>query len=513
LLPGVDCLPTSIPDNTNLEVTHIQGKPDKQRRTYVLCGLSHNHNYAVYNNNLPAIIRAINERVFYVDYGNGFVRPYQPQQQFYDTVLKDVSKFFDAVPYVTPMTAMQFAGSYVGRRRTIYEQAASSLVQLPLTPKDAYIKAFIKAEKYNFTKKPNPAPRIIQPRGPRYIVESGRHIKVIEKNIYKCLDNMFGHTTIFKGLNAEDRGRILHEKWQDFVDPVAIGLDAKRFDQHVSRSALEWEHSIYRKFYPRNKYFAWLLSLQLRNKGFAQCNSGTVKYQVDGCRMSGDSNTALGNCLIMSSLVYAYAKSVGVRIRLANDGDDCVVVMESRDLRKFSLDLENFFVDAGFSLTIEQPVYVFEEIEFCQCHPVFDGEKYIMVRDIRVAISKDCVSLKPLDNARIFKMWMAAVGQGGMSLTGGIPVWQNFYNTLSNLSEGASPLVDMTLQTGMKIMGKGMDRRYGAPTPHSRLSFFLAFGISPYEQEVLEQYYDGYELGPSGSPLRFVPLPLENTQH
>lgn len=513
MLPGVDCLPSSIPDDTYLEVTKIQGKPDKQRKTYVLCGLSHNHNYAVYNNNLQAIIRAINERVFCVDYGDGFVRPYQPHQDFYNTALREVSEFFDDVPYVTPMTAMQFAGSYVGRRRTIYEQAAASLVQTPLSPKDAYIKAFVKAEKYNFTKKPNPAPRIIQPRDPRFIVESGRHIKVIEKKIYERLNNLFGHTTIFKGLNAEDRGRILHEKWSDFVDPVAVGLDAKRFDQHVSRTALEWEHSIYRKFFPHNRFFAWLLRLQLRNVGFARCNSGTVKYTVDGCRMSGDSNTALGNCLIMSSLVYAYAKQLGIRIRLANDGDDCVVIMERRHLELFSLDLEEFFIEAGFSLTVETPVYVFEEIEFCQCHPVFDGEKYIMVRDLRVAISKDCVAMKPLDNDRVFKMWMAAVGQGGISLTGGIPVWQNFYNTLNNLSEGASPLSDMTMNTGMKLMGKGMFRKYAEPTPASRLSFFLAFGISPYEQEVLEQFYDHYQLGPSGSASRFVPLPLENTQH
>lgn len=494
-------------------MTQTQGKPDKQRKTYALCGLSHNHNYAVYNNTLHAIERGISERVFYVDYGSGFVRPYQPEESFYDIQLQPISKYFeDNVPYVTPMTAYQFAGSYVGRRRTIYTNAADSIARTPLSRKDSYISAFIKAEKYNFTKKSNPAPRIIQPRGPRFIVESGRYIKPIEKKVYGMINSLFGHTTIFKGLNAEHRGRILQEKWESFVDPVAVGLDAKRFDQHVSRPALEWEHSIYRKFFPRDKYFAWLLSCQLLNKGFARCNSGTVKYEVEGCRMSGDANTALGNCLIMSCLVYTYARSVGVSVKLANDGDDCIVIMERADLEKFSMDLESFFIRAGFSLTIEAPVFVLEEIEFCQCHPVFDGEKYIMVRDVRVAISKDCVALKPLDNPRVFKMWMSAVGQGGVALTGGIPVWQNFYNRLEQLSEGARPLEDMTLNTGMRLMSKGMDRRYVAPTASSRFSFWLAFGISPDAQEVLERYYDDYELGPPGSSPRFVPLPLEDMQ-
>lgn len=127
-----------------------------------------------------------------------------------------------------------------------------------------------------------------------------------------------------------------------------------------------------------------------------------------------------------------------------------------------------------------------------------------MVRDPRVAISKDCVALKPLDNNKILKKWLAAVGQGGMSLTGGIPVWQDFYARLTELSDGAKPLVDPTMQTGMKMLGKGMYHTYEIPKPEARLSFYLSFGISPSEQIALEEYYRNYTFTSNGDMMRFV---------
>lgn len=513
MLPGVDCLATSIPVNPYLQVTKTLGKPCKQRKTFVLCALSHNHNYAVYNNNLTAIERAINERIFFVDYGDGFQPPLKPTQSFVDALAPMFKQLRKLVQYTTPLTAREFAGTYVGRRRTIYDKACDSLLIKPITKNDSIVSAFIKAEKYNFTKKPNPAPRIIQPRGPRYIVESGRYVKPIEKKIYKAIDSVYDSPTIFKGKNAEDRGAALRSHWDTFRKPVAIGIDAKRFDQHVSKEALEWEHSIYRLYYPDDKEFRRIMSWQLVNTGVARCNEGKAKYTVNGCRMSGDVNTALGNCLLMSSLIYCYAKHVGVFIRLANDGDDCVVTLESEDLAIFMAGLFEYAKTLGFHLTIEEPVYVFEQIEFCQCHPVLVGNQYIMVRDPRVAISKDCVALKPLDNQKIFKMWMAAVGEGGLSLTGGVPVWQHFYTRLYQLSDGAKPLQDLTMMTGMRMMSKGMSRKFTKPSPESRFSFWLAFGISPEEQITLEDYYDAYELGPSGQLRRFVPLPLEGQQY
>jgi len=462
----------------------------------------------VYNNSLTAIERALLERVFYVKSGDAFVRTPQPTPDAFDRLETVKQHFMSMNQYAAPMTAMQFAGTYVGRRRINYEIAANSLARVPLGPIDSTIRAFIKAEKYNFTVKSNPAPRIIQPRDPRYIVESGRYIKPIEKKIYKQIDTLFRSKAIFKGLNAEQRGYYMFNHWNHFRNPVAVGLDAKRFDQHVSRPALEWEHTIYKTYYPRDKYFKQLMHWQLANRGTAHCNEGSVTYTTDGCRMSGDSNTALGNCLLMSSMVYSYAEWLNIEIRLANDGDDCVIIMEEENLHAFNQGIDAYFLELGFEMTVEPPVRVLEEIEFCQCHPVFDGQKYIMVRDPRVAISKDTVAIKPLDNPKVMARWAAAVGEGGMHLTGGIPVWQDFYSYYVRVANGAKPLNDPTMETGTARMARGMYRKYQQPSTSARLSFYLAFGISPHDQIVLENFYASIEPDFSNPGLRHVVIPL-----
>lgn len=71
----------------------------------------------------------------------------------------------------------------------------------------------------------------------------------------------------------------------------------------MSVQALKWEHSIYNAMF-RSDELAELLGWQLTNKGFARTTDGLIKYEVKGCRMSGDMNTALGNCMIMCALVY-----------------------------------------------------------------------------------------------------------------------------------------------------------------------------------------------------------------
>jgi hypothetical protein len=50
---------------------------------------------------------------------------------------------------------------------------------------------------------------------------------------------------------------------------------------------------------------------------------------------------------------------------LANNGDDCVIIIEKRHLKKLD-DLPSWFLTMGFRMEVEKPVYEFEQIEFCQ---------------------------------------------------------------------------------------------------------------------------------------------------
>jgi hypothetical protein len=402
--------------------------------------------------------------------------------------------------------------SYRGRKVAVYLKAARDNLMFGFYDSLAHIKYFVKVEKLNFTLKTSPVPRGISPRHPRYIVEAGRYIKPIEKKIYKGIDGIFNDITVYKGLNMEARGRAMYSTWGKYTDPVAIGLDAKRFDQHVSLDALRWEHNRYKKYYPGDKHFARLMRLQEKNQCSASIpGEGYLSFEIVGGRQSGEPNTSSGNVVLMCGMVYEYLqeKNIFEHCSLVNDGDDCVLICESWVVPIIISTIDEFFLKLGFSLTVEKPVSVFEEIEFCQSHPVFDGTQYIMVRDPRVAISKDAVSLKPLDSKGVYEKWCAAVGKGGLSLTAGLPVWQSFYRRFVRLSNGANPLSDPTLEGGFWRLSKGMNRAESdLISDEARFSFWLAFKITPSEQEALEHYYDNLDMSADEEIERFAVIPL-----
>jgi len=205
-------------------------------------------------------------------------------------------------------------------------------------------------------------------------------------------------------------------------------------------------------------------------------------------------------------MVYAYAHERGIHVSLANNGDDCVVIMETADLDKFTGGLDEWFLEMGFSMKVECPVYEIEHIEFCQTHPVWTPNGYVMVRNFPKALSKDCLSLKLMDSPQVARDWLAAVGEGGLALTGGIPVYQDFYSALYRASQSVVVPVKwkhqqnsayrrrertVELTGGIAWLSKGMERRYVPIDPKTRVSFWMAFGLTPDRQECLENYYQG----------------------
>lgn len=486
------------PDHPNLEVEFTPGRLQKARKVHVFSNLAPENNICVYNSDIVTLEAAIKERVFFVKRNGEFVRPPLPGPGVIEARL---ARFRSAIrkhlPSTTPISRHAFAGLFVGRKKVVYELAVDSLHKVGVSIRDSYIKAFVKAEKG----KPNSAPRVIQPRDPRYNVEVGRFVKPVEERIYKAVDRVFGDRTIMKGLNARQVGDAIARKWKGFSDPVAVGLDAHRFDQHVSRQLLEWEHEIISMCFrnpDERAELCGLLRWQLLNRGFGYCRDGRLRYEVEGCRMSGDCNTALGNCLDMCAMVYAYSEYVGVRCSLVNNGDDCVVIMEKHDVERFVQPLDTWFFEMGFTMMVEDPVYELEHIEFCQARPVFDGFGYTMVRNLH-AFNKDACSLVPLVSDFTLKSWLASVGDGGMSLTGGIPIWQEYYSFYQRMAKtlsskrrrrGVSRFTDQSaFETGMMMMARGMSRTYGDVSPQARYSFWLAFGVAPDHQVALEAQY------------------------
>lgn len=438
-----------------------------------------------HNNSLDNILRGLGERLFRVQVDGNFVPCPRPVVfdcgDYANKVLSKMPKFSE------PISRDEFVCLYDGAKRKRYEAAVKHLAEFPLTPRDSEINVFIKDEKICSWTKVDPACRLISPRTPEYCVELGRFIKPIEHLLYKAVARVWGETTIFKGLNFNQRGEELRRKWDSYTNPVAVGLDASRFDQHVSVEALRWEHSIYRGCYPRNKSLRKLLERQLFNEGSCYVDDHKVTYAVKGGRMSGDMNTALGNCLIMTGMVWHYLQQKGIKASLANDGDDCVVIMEQADLDRFMEGLSEFFLRLGFNMKVEKPCFEFEEIEFCQCHPVFNGESWSMCRNVTKALFTDIVHIgRSIDEIRSIRF---ATAQCGLVWSKGFPIFQAFYNTL--MKTGVRGKKEVSIQhSGTYWNSKGCSSGTEHITEEARLSFYRAFGITPSEQLAIEQYYE-----------------------
>jgi len=457
--------------------------------------------------NLRTVLKGVVERVFMVGYKGSPARPYTPQYTHLCRWQKTIRKLHARTRVVRRYTPEQVCEAYDGPRRRVYEAALDSLHWCAVNIKDSYVKFFPKWEFFNFRLKGPEAPvRIISPRSPRFNVVLGTFIKPLEKACYAALRRLFGFKACFKGMNMDKRARQLRKYWEEFDDPIAIGLDANRFDQSVHYLTLKSiEHYYYLLVFMGDALLKELLSWQTLNKGFFYCLDGFIKYAVLGTRCSGDMNTSLGNCLLMCTAVYTYFDNwCRIKYRLANDGDDCVIIIERKNLNKLA-NMAQEFRGFGFSLKLEQPVEMFEKIVFCRSQPVFDGSRWTMIRDPKEAVNKDVSAVKYVSDETYFSKWCYSVGKCGESLAGNMPIYSQLYKKLQ-----AVPVTrHVKLETGMEQLSRGMKNKFSEPTQDARLSFARAFDISPTKQIEIENVIaklDAPKFTPERGAIHKIPL-------
>lgn len=469
------------------------GQNAKSRSFVVIRDIGPTHNLGVYNNNINTVGRAFEERYFLCKTAGGFVpalrvapRTYGNNPwltQFRNTVTRACSN----APIVPLRRVVE---AYVGSKRRVYEAAYASLQKSPIEEKDARLTSFCKFEKQDLEK----APRVINPRSPRYNLTLGKYLKFLEKKVYRGINKAFGrHTahTVIKGLNVVDAGEVMRSKWSRFKHPVAVGLDATKFDMHTTIHALRYEHSVYRQIFPYSTELRKLLRWQERNKGVAYCDDGTVEFRMEGTRSSGDLNTSLGNCIIMCGLIYAYACRCGVNIELANNGDDCVVILEQECLERFMTGLVGWFETYGYRMAVEAPVFELEKVEFCQSRVVMRDGDALMVRNLTNSIRKDPICLIPVHTPGVLQMWYRAVGDCGLSITAGMPVLQEYYKMYQRSGKDYSEgfVQHVFKNTSHLTRMRGITSKERIVTAASRCSFYYAFGILPALQIEIERTY------------------------
>lgn len=481
---------------------HVGAKPAPPRNVVICTTTSSTATFGAHNNNAINLVRAINERVHnVVDKPSGSLKPTpQPVDGWWrrlDAVAGRLAKRVAPVGKVPPMTVDQFIAQCPANKRELYARAAVQYRRYGVKEKDAWIKAFVKFEKLNFTDKPDPCPRVIQPRSPVYNIALGRHTRRVESELYSALAREWRddeEAVVMKGLTVTETADLLRKKWNRVTGKkVCIGLDASRFDQHVSVDALTWEHGIYNRIF-QSAELRRLLKFQLDNKGFAYIDGVKVEYASSGTRASGDMNTSLGNCLIMCTLVREYVREKGVKVEFANNGDDCVLFMSDYDYQKCNCfaDLPSWFLKYGFEMDVEDPVYEFEQVVFCQAQPVLVDavrDEWVMVRQPTAAMGKDAMSLSVATEVG-FRQWSYQVGVGGFALYGDMPIYSELYKLYQR--EG----VKSNVKNSYIVSDSGFMRMAKIPrvrdndsciiSDDTRVSYYKAFGYIPSMQIKME---------------------------
>lgn len=467
----------------------------KARKAFVYSGGVIRDNIFFYNNSLSVVQRALTERLYLVKGKMGFVPCPRPTVSFstLSYFKKAVRRGLRATP--SAWTTEQFVQSYAGALRSRYASAAATYSMRGVRRSDGYLKTFIKAELYNGTKKCNPCPRLIQPRTPVYNIAIGRFLRPVEKLIYKSIDHVFGHHVVLKCDNMWQRAKTIKQYWDEFSDPVFVGLDASRFDQHVSAEALEFEHSLYNEMF-RDPELKRLLEWQINQKGFANMVDGSVKYTVRGCRASGDMNTALGNVFLMCAISHSFLQSLGVPFRFINDGDDCGVFLERQHLNLLDA-LPCYYLKYGFEMEVEPPAYEMEGIEFCQCRPVqLTATEWMMVRNVHKCMAHDWVVLTTRDWATTEEV-LVATARCGLALYADVPVLSEMYSAMSRFPCREN-IVQRILQAEFSGSGRtwrlfaSRNRPYAVDETIARVSMYKAFGLLPDEQKHLEEHYRAF---------------------
>jgi hypothetical protein len=475
------------------------------RKWTKLSGFGFDLNLGVNNNDVDTALAAIVERLFFVKLNNGDYK--RSLDVKHSVISKRMKKFYTSFTKrcfkALPVNHKQFCEMYKGPLKRRYERACEELLHNDVTVKDSFVKFFVKFEKTNVSK----APRVISPRDPKYNVELGKFLKPVEKRIYKTISKVFREdNVVLKGMNVTEIANELKKKFHGFSDPVAVGADAKKFDMHVDRGMLMYEHQFYKYIFNNDPELVKLLNWQLRTKANGYFQDGNIKFQMPGKRSSGDMNTGLGNCIIMCAMVWSFANERNFRVKLANNGDDCVLFLEKRDLHHLD-HFPRFCEEMGFRMEMEEPVYEFEQIEFCQMHPLYTDEGVTMCRNWKTALTKDTMCIKNLPLNQI-RNWFAAVGLCGLKTYGGLPILSTMYKKMISLSsDRMTALKDKDFHTWNSIVfGRGMDRSDNVISTEARVSFYVAFGITPQEQIEMERVISSreIELEYKNNPIDFL---------
>lgn len=406
------------------------------------------------------------------------------------------------IPHCPPQDLFAMPARYGGAKAQRYLEAADKYLRYGISAFDGNCTMFVKADRFNGEEKCNPDPRAIQFRSSKYCVALAQFLQPIEHYIYEMSGFSAGvpaSRNIAKGLNQTQRAELLHRKMEQFLNPVVISLDASRFDKHVDIELLKIEHSIYLAVQGHH-LFRRLLKMQLISKVSSKWG---LKYVVRGRRMSGDMNTALGNCLLMLVMLLAFMTYLNIsKWDCLDDGDDCLLIIEEEDLDSILATVVPHFLEYGMEMKVESVAASLHKVVFCQSSVVeYTDARFKFVRDYKAVISKAMCGIRHWTDPNYRIKVLRAIGLCELVLNLGVPVLQSFACAL--LRNVGRPTDLHLASDGLKSRVhrelKGLGVKASEVQPRlinecARSSFAIAFDCPVEDQLAYERFFDSWEI-------------------
>jgi len=493
----------------SLKVSKLN-RPVRPRRITSLTGVGPDESVGCFNNSLHNAVQTICCRVLCAEVDGVWrrIEDIRAPTGAVSLYLTDLTQeLISLLPSTTPVPLDEFPLRYKGRKFKVYSRAVESLRIRTIDESDSTIKLFLKFEKDIRSLKPARIARAISTPDPRFIVETGRYVVAIEHKIYEAIDKLYGRRVVSKGMNFSQVGQLFKDNWDEFSDPISVDYDAEKMDRSTSREVLAWTHLITAAAFNGDdfEHITRMLSWQLDCFAKGRTDDGKFSYTVEGTLNSGQSNTSLVGVIMISMIMLAYIRTKGYKVGFVDAGDDCTVILERVNCKDFRDGILPFFKMFGFTMTSGETNDVLEGIEFCQAHPVKINGKYRMVRNARTAAVKDTTCPKNLRTPGEFSTWAQAVSDTGIATHGGVPVAQEIYAMMSRSAREAfstftptkrqmkrhrSSIKRYSVEGGLAYWGKNMTEKYdSAISTETRISYYLAFGITPVDQRLLEAKY------------------------
>lgn len=413
---------------------------------------------------------------------------------------KQFKKFLNFQVQTTPYQTI--VNKFSGPKKRRYIEALKRIREGKRIKAWSKVSMFVKPDKYPCGEIKDKSPRAIQFRNPCYTLMLSKFLHEIEEKYYQITD-WTGQRVVAKGLNNIGRAENIVEASKLFRRPAFFLMDHSKFDAHVTVEHLRWIHSIYRWLYrgqgSKLRTLNELLNKQLKNVCFTK---NGIKYYVHGTRMSGDSDTALGNTLLnhlMISIVFQHVKH-----HILVDGDDSVVIIEESDIPKIDLTL---FTQLGMHTTTEV-VHDLNDVEFCRAKLlVADPPRF--AREPMRALSNLNICLKNYDDKTMLRH-VAGLGLCEAAASSGVPILGVIGQKMAKAHDRALIDDDMLYRAQYT---HGMVIQEAEITMDVRLQYYRAFNITPEAQMRIEENYQTPQgLNTAKNLTFYANLPLDNTE-